>query len=88
MDAVQITTIIVLVALAASITVVTFYLVQLLRELKTTVKDADKAIKDIGKITGAVGGPVAIVAGVLENVAKGTKAFRALSSIFSKNEEE
>ena len=47
MDAIHITTIIVLVAVAASITIITVYLVQLLRELKTTVKDTDKAIKDI-----------------------------------------
>lgn len=88
MDAIQAVNIIVLITIAISISVVTVYLVLLLKELREAVKDADKAIQDIGNITGAVGGPVATAAGILEGLARGTKAFKTISSIFSKDEEK
>ena len=88
MNAVQITTIITLIVLIIDVTAVSVFLILLLRDLRTTAQDADKTLKDVRHITGAVGGPIAVAAGLLENVARGTKAFKIISSVFNKNEEE
>ncbi|AHB40600.1 MAG: hypothetical protein ACD_25C00048G0005 [uncultured bacterium] len=88
MNAVQITTIIVLVVFIIDVTAVSVFLILFLRDLRTAAQDADKTLKDVRHITGAVGGPIAVAAGLLENVARGTKAFKVISSIFNKNEED
>ncbi|KKS31241.1 hypothetical protein A2380_02425 [candidate division WWE3 bacterium RIFOXYB1_FULL_43_24] len=88
MNAVQITTIIALIVLIIDATAITVFLVLFLKDLRTTAQDADKTLKDVRHITSAVGGPVAVAAGLLENVARGTKAFKIISSIFNKKEEE
>lgn len=88
MNAVQITTIIVLIVLVACATTVSVYLILLLKDLRKTTQDTNKVVTDISHITGSVGGPLAAAAGFLENVARGTKAFKVISNIFEKKEEE
>lgn len=84
MDAVQITTIIVLVVFIIDITAISVFLVLLLRDLRTAAQDADKTIRDVRHITG----PISVAAGLLESVAGGTKAYKVISNLFNRNEEE
>ena len=84
MDAVQLTTIIVLIVFIIDVTAVSVFLILFLRDIRTTAQDADKAIRDVRHLTG----PVSVVAGLLENVAIGSKAFKVVSNLFSRNEEE
>jgi hypothetical protein len=88
MNTVQIVTIIFLVVTIIDITAVSVYLILFLRDLRTTTQETNDTIKDVRRITGAISSPLATVAGLLENVARGTKAFKAISNFFERNEEK
>ncbi|GIW69275.1 MAG: hypothetical protein KatS3mg101_0022 [Patescibacteria group bacterium] len=88
MNAVEISTIILLIVLTVCVASVSIYLILLLKDLRKTAQDADKVVNDVGRLTGSIGGPLAAAAGFLENVARGTKAFKVISSIFEKKEEK
>ena len=84
MNAVQITTVIVLAVFIIDITAIAVFLILLLRDLRTAVQNADKTIRDVRHVTE----PISVVAGILESVAGGTKAYKVISSLFNRNEEE
>lgn len=88
MTALQIIQAIATLVLAIDLTLVTIYLVLLIRDLRATAREANRTVSDVRRITETVVSPVIMVAGILENVAKGTKIFKQFSSIFEKKQEE
>lgn len=88
MTTLQIIQAIATLVLAIDLTLVTVYLVLLIRDLRTTAREANRTVADVRRITETVVSPVIMVAGILENVARGTKIFKQVSSIFEKKQEE
>lgn len=88
MNTVQIVLTIFLIVITIDLTIITVYLVIFLKDLRKATEETYKTISGVRHLTNLVGNPLAVVAGVIENVARGTKAFKTISSFFAKNEEE
>lgn len=64
------------------------YIVLVLKEVRETVKKANKILDDVERVTEAVSNPVVDVAGILNAVTSGLKAFRAFRKNMEEDEEE
>ncbi len=80
----QTTIVVVLVVLTVIVTCAGVYLSLVLKELRETVKKANRVLDNVRDVTGVVSTPIATLAGIISGITGSLKAVKSVGSLFNK----